>query len=124
MPRKKRRVARVSLWIYIHFTLPTYTLFSPFIADRIELDAQVSTENTFGEMQANGRQQSTDQRSTKGRTQNVHFPGGDLHRGYGLPKSTGKNVDPLAIRSTFVYFDNPSPLNLFSFSFLSRRSRS
>lgn len=65
-------------------------IFLFLLSDRSQLDAQISTEDTFSTVSTNGRQQSSHNRASEGGAQDVRIPRGDFHRGDCLPESIGE----------------------------------
>jgi len=60
------------------------------VADRPELDAQVSAEDTLGPLSTHRRQRSAHQRPAEGGAQDVYLPGGHFHRRHGISESVGE----------------------------------
>jgi len=60
------------------------------VADRPELDAQVSAEDTLGPLSTHRRQRSAHQRPAEGGAQDVYLPGGHFHRRHGISESAGE----------------------------------
>ena len=65
-------------------------MFLFLVSDRSQLDAQISTEDTFSTVSTNGRQQSSHNRASEGGAQDVRVPRGDFHRCDCLPESIGE----------------------------------
>lgn len=61
-----------------------------FVADRAQLDAQVSAEDTLGPLSTHRRQRPAHQRSPEGGAQDVYLPGGHFHRRHSVSESAGE----------------------------------
>lgn len=61
------------------------------VADRTQLDAQVSTEDTLGPLSTHRRQRLAHHRPSEGGAQDVYLSGGHFHRRHGVSESAGKS---------------------------------
>lgn len=60
------------------------------VADRAQLNAQVSAKDTLGPLSTHRRQQPAHQRPSEGGAQDVYLPGGHFHRRHGVSESVGE----------------------------------